>query len=393
MGKFLRASGAVVVAVVLAGCWPHAGHDAGRSYWNPGERALTVATVGELGELWRTPVHPGTRLKEPASLAGSVYVPGFSGQLARVKAATGAVVWRRTLDAGAAPEPSELSSPVLFGDALRVSWSCCRAGVAGTFWVDPKTGADVPMPPGGAAGYAQPAVAGGKLAGFMTVGGGVYHLNWGDIGVTAASGDDGGQVGFDFAIAGGLVHWPYGRWAQAFSGCHPQDDEYHPCAPDWRTDLGAVPGPPAAVGPDAVAYPVGTGVTVLDRATGAVRWRATGLGARVGTLAVAGPTILAPTDAGEVVALPAAGCGAATCAPLWWAPVGGLAKVAAGGDVAYVTAGGNVIALAVDGCGAPTCAPLAQVHVGGTLSSPVVDGGRVFVGDLTGNLVALGLPR
>ena len=122
-----------------------------------------------------------------------------------------------------------------------------RAGVAGTFWVDPKTGADVPMPPGGAAGYAQPAVARGKLAGFMTVGGGVYHLNWGDIGVTAASGDDGGQVGFDFAIAGGLIHWPYGRWAQAFSGCHPQDDEYHPCAPDWRTDLGAVPGPPAAV--------------------------------------------------------------------------------------------------------------------------------------------------
>ena len=209
---------------------------------------LTVATVGELGELWRTPVHPGTRLKEPASLAGSVYVPGFSGQLARVNAATGAVVWRRTLDAGAAPEPSELSSPVLFGDALRVSWSCCRAGVAGTFWVDPKTGADVPMPPGGAAGYAQPAVARGKLAGFMTVGGGVYHLNWGDIGVTAASGDDGGQVGFDFAIAGGLIHWPYGRWAQAFSGCHPQDDEYHPCAPDWRTDLGAVPGPPAAIG-------------------------------------------------------------------------------------------------------------------------------------------------
>lgn len=394
VGKLWGALGAMTLAVVLAGCWPHGGHDAGRSHWNPAERGLTAATVGELEELWRTPVHPGSSSGEPASVAGSLYVPGSHGRLARVDAATGEVVWRRTLDAGVAPEPPGLGSPVWFRGAVRVTWACCRSGVHGTFWVSAATGADADAPPGATGGVFDPAVADGALAG-LTVGEiGITTVSWGDLAVTAVAGEE-GQPANQFAIAGGMIHWAYGATAQAFSECRPQDDWHHPCVPDWRTDLGAVPGPPAAVGRHAVAYPVGSEVVVLDVATGAVRWRAD-LGARVGRLVVAGSTILAPTDADEVVALPASGCGgeAETCTALWRAPVGGLRDLAAGGDVAYATTdGGQVVALAVGGCRAATCAPLAEVDVGGALSPPVVDGGRVVVGDAAGTLVALGLPE
>ena len=102
------------------------------------------------------------------------------------------------------------------------------------------------------------------------------------------------------------------------------------------------------------------------------------------------------TSDGRLVALPAAGCGSATCAPLWEGAVGGPAQaLVAAGDVAYVSTAagtGDVAAFDLAGCGTTTCDPLVTVSVGHPLSdSMTVHDGRLIVGTLDGHVVAFGL--
>jgi hypothetical protein len=96
-----------------------------------------------------------------------------------------------------------------------------------------------------------------------------------------------------------------------------------------------------------------------------------------------------------VVALPAAGCGAARCSPVWEASLGAAPTTnpAAGGDVVYVAAGSTLLAFGADGCSTPTCAPLASLAVGNVVTGgPIVLQGRVVVGTSDGRVVAYGLP-
>jgi outer membrane protein assembly factor BamB len=52
-----------------------------------------------------------------------------------------------------------------------------------------------------------------------------------------------------------------------------------------------------------------------------------------------------------------------------------------------------VTALPAAGCGAPTCEPLWSVTVPGAVSStPVIEGGTLYVGSSTGTLTAYRLP-
>jgi len=168
-----------------------------------------------------------------------------------------------------------------------------------------------------------------------------------------------------FALSGYRLLWSNGTSAQGFSTvCPPVTGG---CGPDWTTDLGGAmngrPGGsgPAAVGDDQVVYADTTGtVSVLDVATGAIAWRSE-LGAAVNTSpAVTDSTIFVTTADDRLVALPAGGCGAATCGPLWQASLGAtLTGPTVGGDVVYVgTSAGDVKAIAAAGCGSATCGVL-----------------------------------
>jgi outer membrane protein assembly factor BamB len=58
-------------------------------------------------------------------------------------------------------------------------------------------------------------------------------------------------------------------------------------------------------------------VYAVASATGAVQWSAAVGSAVTGSVALAGDTLYVPTASGDLVALAANGCGAATCDPVW----------------------------------------------------------------------------
>jgi outer membrane protein assembly factor BamB len=199
----------------------------------------------------------------------------------------------------------------------------------------------------------------------------------------------------DYAVVGDRVAWSDGgNGALGFSSqCPPRDGG---CGPDWTTDLGGAVGNATARGADQVVYTDSSGtLSVLDMATGAVAWQAAVGGGTLTQATVSPASILVGTEAGMLVVLPADGCGAASCTPLWEGTVGGSARfVLSVGDVVYVaTAEGTVAAFDATGCGAAVCDPLVTVDAGSPITgSPIVHQGRLIVGTADGSLAAFGLP-
>src|SRR5262249_13326211 len=138
----------------------------------------------------------------------------------------------------------------------------------------------------------------------------------------------------------------------------------------------------------------GSELVALDRTTGGDAWRAElGTGATGTGIAVADGTVYVTAvdssgTTGTLLALPAAGCGAATCAPAWTTAPGGAggSPVVAGG-VVYSSTPTAVVAVAAAGCGGSTCDPLISVPqpAAGRLA---VSDGRVYVAE-PGRLAAL----
>lgn len=392
-----RLAALVVAALTVAGCWPHAGFDAGRSNMNAAETELNRATVGRLEVLWTRQVQPeGLQVTGLVAVGDGVYASAARGRVARLDAATGDRVWSTVVDAGQTTDPPDAFAPVYFQDRLRVSWGCCRSGVAGVFWLDPADGQVADAPPGGnGAGVSDPAIAQGRLAGMTVAPPFFRYVTWGDMRVGVS--DDGIPAGGEgpFAIGGDRIYWAHNGQALAFGDqCRagvPSPDPRLYCAPDWRTDLGRASSP-IVVGTDAVMWATPAGPTVLDADTGAVRWRAV-TDRPTGTPVVADSTIVLSTG-DWLVAFAADGCGAPTCEPLWRAPVGGITGLAGGGDLVFATtARGEIAAYGVEGCRAPSCPPLALVDVGdASTGTPIVHGGRLVVSDATGRVTALGLP-
>ena len=111
-----------------------------------------------------------------------------------------------------------------------------------------------------------------------------------------------------------------------------------------------------------------------------------GMAADGDTIFVAGPTNSFDEGSNRLAAYPVEGCGAATCAPEWTAPVGrhiGNAGPVVGGGVAYVDADG-IRAYPADGCGAATCDELHHVPLPGMPRAFSLSGGRLFVAYTSG---------
>ena len=169
------------------------------------------------------------------------------------------------------------------------------------------------------------------------------------------------------------------------------------CASPGSVDAGTpvVPVPTVlSTGDLAVAATDGR-VLVLDPLTSAVRWTGT-VGAPLSVpLAVTPTTIYAAAGDGRVAALPAAGCGAATCDPTWTAtlPAPAADRPTVGADVLYVGGSdGTVTALPAAGCGAALCTALWTAAMDAPVAAPpVIASGTLYVAT-TGGMTAFRLP-
>jgi PQQ-like domain len=96
---------------------------------------------------------------------------------------------------------------------------------------------------------------------------------------------------------------------------------------------------------------------------------------------------------GNLNAYPAAGCGQATCQPMWQGQASGdftSTPAVAGGLVFIGSADHFLYAFPAGGCGAAVCAPRWKAHLDAAVvdSSVAVAGGVAYVGDFTGHLYA-----
>ncbi len=392
-----------VIALVLGatGCWMSPGFDAGRTNYAAGETTLTAATVAGVHELWSTRIAPedsaGPRVHPPLALGGEIYAVSVDAHAAALDAATGVPRWTTRLpDFGFGPYPT--LPPALVGGTIYVPSNYVQVNAGGVVAVDRETGAATG---GGAPRINVYGVAEfeGRLVSHVAQfipspsPSGAAYVDFGPFNAVGSTGL-GGRILPDFAVVGGGVAWAdSGTSAIGFlPGCPPAVPGSEFCAPSWTTNLGSVPGGPAALGDGAAVYSHGTSVSVLDMATGAVLWRAD-LGSGASRAATTPTAIYVATADGRLVALPAGGCGAPVCAPLWEAPVGGAPAggVVVGGDVAYVPTATGVVAFAAAGCGAATCASLTSVATSSPVSGLIVHDGRLIVGTEGGDLTAFGL--
>lgn len=382
---------ALVVGTMLSGCWTQVGFDAGRTNWNPGEQALRSDNVHLLAMAWQTGVGASNA---PISVGGVVYVSTRDGEVAAFDAGTGALRWRRDFYDGSVAAAPTFSSPAWHAGELLVP--ATFQGKGGLLHLDPADGStlggDLAGEPTTVVAIAgdEPAV----LAGTTWPGGfGIAHISWKFEPTVISSPLE--RPGSDFAIVGERVMWSLGNRAQGFSAaCPPYTDRPAPgCAPDWSTDLGGLPSTPTAVGSDAVAFTDDTGtLTVLDAATGEVRWIAeTGI-TGAGPPTVAGDTILVTTAGGRLLAYAAEGCGAPECYTLWAGREQATASATpvATAELVFVPAPeGELAAYSLDGCGEPSCAPLIKKWAGNITHNVIVDDGHVFGVNREGTVTAL----
>jgi hypothetical protein len=172
----------------------------------------------------------------------------------------------------------------------------------------------------------------------------------------------------------------------------------------WSVDAGGpLVGPPVVLSSGDVAVGRADGqVVVIDGATHAVEWTAS-VGPRLFDGLAATPTSIYAVSNDNAAtmtiasALPAGGCGSATCTPTWTSTLlsNPSGRPSVGGDVLYVTHGRLVSALPAAGCGATSCTPLWEGTATTTQSissPPVIDNGELLVGNLNGTVAAFSLP-
>jgi PQQ-like domain len=434
---------AAALAVSASGCWLQAGFVAGKTANNDLETRVTSANVAQLAPDWTASVG-GPTAAEPLVDGGTVYVRS-AGRVSSFGLGTGAPRW--SVAAGTATDAAGGSAavPALVGGSL---WVPTTGQACGLVQIDPADGTTVGVqsydgvPPGTFPPTAirvalcrtgDALAAGSRIA--------VPSTSLAQIGPTPGNPCPGGA---DLFIATARVSVfdtspPSRRWVLASdaSGCGsppPAPTTFQPaslsgdlllvaqgsvvsaypvagcfglpCAAAWSVSAGGqVVGAPVVLSSGDVAVGRADGqVAVIDGTTHAVEWTAT-VGPRLIFPLAATPTSIfaVSNDSAAttmiVSALPAGGCGSATCTPTWtW--TGSLlsnpsGRASIGGDVLYVTHGRLVTALPAAGCGAASCAPLWQGTTStssSAISPPVIDSGELLVGNRDGTVAAFALP-
>lgn len=379
----------VALAISLSGCWLQPGFDAGRSAWNPGESALTAATVADAVELWSHDSGTGAVQNPPLSVNGRIVAvarPDVAGQPSKavgLDAASGVAQWTTPLAPTSGGQvvgsPVYASGVVMIPAAQRPT-----STTSGSYRLNLASGALTEAGDSTARTYS--AADGGvaelwvaSMLGFTLVG-----IDW--TYNPLARIEFGSTYSSDFAFVGDRILWAVSQYAAGYSPACPQVPGVPAgnCLPDWYFHLDANAVSIAKLGADGVVYADDTGtVTALDAATGVLRWRAELGPALTKTVAVTDESVYVSTGDNRLVALAVADGAVRWEVPL--AAAGGGPVVA--GDVVYVSVGSDVLAYSLAGD------PLATLAVGSSVTAgPIVDEGRIVVGTSDGRVVALGLP-
>lgn len=417
----VAAVAAGVMAVALAGCWPAPGQGPGRQSHNPFESTITVDSVATLDEDWSVDLGDGWTGAPIVSPSGVHAANG--AVLHTLDRADGDAVW--DFDPGLPAEVGQMGDPVwqdgevfvgygfgnaggqwdaqsldaatgepartlggglvdsLRGTALVQAYAGFGSGTPVAIWLAVQADLDDPATRWGGLMHVTSGPGGGGPRAPASAGtAGVYHAGVGPTSMTPSQSPPSGN---------GIRMFTYEQPANCYTGT---GSIVVPC-PTWFTDLDGSASTSPVIGPDEQTLYVGTNagtVYALDAATGAVQWSAA-VGAAVNASpALAGSNLFVPTGDGDLVALAADGCGAATCEPLWTAPAGNNLMVqpaVAGGVVFTGATDGSVRGFPAAGCGAATCEPLWSASTGSRITgAPAVSGGRLYVGTADGRLLA-----
>jgi outer membrane protein assembly factor BamB len=424
--RLARVAGLTLLVLAVAGCWPARAQGPDRRAHNPFESGITAANVTSLKPVWTTAT---TGWTAGTAVVGdtTVHVP-IGGNLTTFDKATGQRLWRYP-DYEYAPQFMEA---VADGDRVLMTLGQLQ-GTGGAFyreaaWFDARTGGD------------RQDVATGILVGRRGTTLGSFSLGGGALapfsfyGLAARDEADGRtRLGVTVSVSGWAARPPTLGAARMYhvgpvttsyvpggsvTGVHAfaldvapticaQPPPEYPSLPrvacaTWSTPTAAAPATSPVVGPGEevvyVALDDGT-LLAVDAADGHVRWQAALGAAPSADPALADGTLYVPLVDGDLVAVPAGGCGGApgaTCPVAWRADVGGagVQPAVAGGLVFVGTDAGRLVAVRAGGCGGPTCRPVHRRALGAAVTgAPAVTGGRVYVGLATGAVVALAPTR
>jgi hypothetical protein len=400
-----RALAALTTSLLLtSGClgWGQSGYNAGKTSYNPSEKALTADTVAGLQLLWS---HAGAIVGVVSSggLTHAVRHATFQVEATTWDTATGGQVWAQRIERYAAGGTHlaviDRTLAVTMGAQQEAGGHNVPPPYLFSSGFDVRTGAPTPHPfvaglypsydhPRGEASF-------GTHTALVPMGNQV-RIAYDDARPDRVLPDSSLTPLLDesagVAYSGSWL--PTGEQVDAWNlSCTSTG-----CQPRWSHPGSAT----RAVLDDSTGtlYLAGTGLEALDKTTGAVKWMAP-VGSDVRP-AVRGQTVFVVGD-DRLTAVPA--CGASTCAPAWSAAVPAARvprdiRLAVAGDVVYVavttvenqTATTLLSAFDAEGCGASECGPLATLAAPGTHSALLVAGGRVVVGTDVG-AYAFGLPH
>jgi outer membrane protein assembly factor BamB len=395
---------ALVLMVVLAGCWPVVGQGPDRAAYNSLESGITPATVNQLTVAWSRNLAGGAVNGLVASPSNAVLTEG-----SRVRAldlASGQVRW--TDDAGS--QPPWLNPGVDNGEVTAVQGVTGMQGGVGasTTRFDEVTGARL-----GTSSNRIEARRGSRTLGENTTidpnGDATQYFVVEDANDPGATWGGAYAIGFRVPFAPltlgaqrvysagfGLV--PGGGGTAQGNGIRALISTPGFCGPFacpiWSLATDGTGATPPVLTPDEstvfTATNAGT-VYAVDAATGALRWTAA-VGSPVDQLpALANGLLYVAPRNGQVLAFAAGGCSAATCAPQFQLDTGGPVSTqpaVAGGLVFAGTSDGSVLAFVAAGCGAATCAPVWSHELGFPISAgPIVAYGNVLVGTLDSRVV------
>ncbi len=393
------------------------------------ESSISPLTVHDLTEKWRW-TSPHGSIASPVTSTGGVHVAGECW-LTTLATSSGAERWSQPIVESDVPcgptgqtwtgEPYVVGSEVLAG----IFWSYMRPpGFLESVGVTPHF--DVTSGGRGVEDNLFLVAQRGPTAARSSVtasspGAGAFALGVGSWAITVWAAPDPGApvtsvtLGTDklfhagYAVMDteptggpGTAHFGDGVRAYAIGqsqgGCGPVfwtspqlDGQFVEC-PVWATSTDGAPTIPV-LSPDGSTVFVRTSagtLYVLDAATGAVLWTASGLGDG-GKPALAGDTVWVPTGTGQVLPFAAGGCGAATCGPsLPWHVDTGTGQVVTGvtvaNDVVFATSNGTVFAAT---CSSGAC----PIEWSGPGTGPaVISNGQLYVTNGTSTLIAYGLP-
>jgi len=415
----------VALAIAATGCWPAPGQGPDRSSYNPFETVITPATVGSLAPVWTATIEPdmtGGVVGPPVVSNAGVHVSDGTA-VHSFDLATGTRLWMvpdSPVINGAIGDPIADGNRVMVTTGFPVGFG--GAWNTNTNWHDARTGAyQENVPTSRVTGrrgswVASYSAQGGPVVGLYLFGLQVRDLadpgsGWGIMarfGTAPAFAPPAtlGRERLYYAGPATVAFDPLTNvtGVRAFSLQTPPPTCVPPpeglpigglSCPLWATPTDGAPvTSPVLAADESVVYVTTSTGTLLafDAADGQVRWSAP-LGATASAdPALAEGWIYVALDDGRLVALPAGGCGAATCGVAWQADVGGagVQPAVAGGLVFVGTDAGHVVALPAAGCGKANC-PVRWRHDFGApiTGAPAVTNGRLYIGVSPNQVVAL----